>query len=105
MTADPIYLNRGQNVPTYVVEVAAMSKKRKKMKTLKDERGEYRVEWYFVNGKQRSRKVRLFSGIPVSDFIERNADDIYLVQEGMYEIIHEREMRRNAEQENRPFGS
>ena len=81
-----------------------MSKKGKKIKILKDERGEYRVEWFFVNGKQRSRKIRLIEGIPVSDFIERNADDIFLVQEGMYELLHEREMRRNAEQENRPFG-
>lgn len=79
-----------------------MSKKPKKIKILKDERGEYRVERFFVNGKQRSRKVRQIEGMPVGDFIERNADDIFLVQEGMYEILHEREMRRSAELENRP---
>ena len=63
---------------------------------LKDERGEYRYEVFFVNGKQKRRKVCLIDGIPVSEFMVRNADDIFLLREGMYEILYEREMQRSA---------
>ena len=71
-----------------------MSKKRKKV--LRDAQGEYRLEIFFVNGKQKKRKIRLIDGLPVDEFVARNADDIFLLQEGMYEILHQREMRRRA---------
>ena len=75
-----------------------MSGKPKRRKILRDDQGEYHFEVFFVNGKQKRRKVRLIDGIPVSEFVDRNADDIFLLQSGLYEILHEREMRRSADQ-------
>ena len=43
-------------------------------------------------------KVRLIDGMPVNEFVERNADDIFLLQSGQYEILHEQEMRRSEDQ-------
>ncbi|MGH7945512.1 MAG: hypothetical protein ACREF9_10935 [Opitutaceae bacterium] len=38
----------------------------------------------------------------VEEFVRRNADDAFLVQEGYFEILHERELKRkNAEQDAR----
>jgi hypothetical protein len=71
-----------------------VSGKPKKKKVLREDQGEYRLEVFFANGKQKKRKVRLIDGIQVSEFVERNADDIFLLQSGQYEILHEREMRR-----------
>jgi hypothetical protein len=71
---------------------------KKSRKILRDERGEYRFESFFVNGRQRRRKVRVIAGVPVREFIERNADDVFLIQEGMYEVLHEREMQREQNQ-------
>ena len=69
-----------------------MSKKAKrKNKILTDEHGEFRFETFFVNGRQKRRKVRLIDGIPEAEFIENNADEIFLVQEGYYEILHARQ--------------
>jgi hypothetical protein len=69
------------------------TKAQKKKKVLTDKRGEFRFETYFVNGKQKRRKVRLIEGIPVEEFIEMNADEIFLVQEGYYEILDARQSR------------
>ncbi|MHA3774518.1 hypothetical protein ACXR0O_23585 [Verrucomicrobiota bacterium sgz303538] len=65
-------------------------KKKNKRKVLRDERGEYRFETYFIGGKQKRRKVRLIDGIPADEFIEKYADPIFLFQEGYYEILHAR---------------
>ena len=78
-----------------------MSKKQKPKEILRDHRGDYRLEVFFVNGKQKKRKVRLIDGLPVDEFMERNADDVYLVQEGLYEILHQRELERAAESGSR----
>jgi hypothetical protein len=32
----------------------------------------------------------------MDEFLRRNADDIYLLQEGHYEILHERQLERDA---------
>ena len=69
------------------------TKAHKKKKVLTDQRGEFRFETYFVNGKQKRRKVRLIDGIPVEEFIEMNADEIFLVQEGYYEILDARQAK------------
>jgi hypothetical protein len=61
-----------------------VSGKPKRRKVLRDDQGEYRFEVFFVNGKQKRRKVRLIDGIPASEFVERNADDIFLLQSGQY---------------------
>ena len=54
----------------------------------------YRTEIYFVRGKMKKRKIPLIDGMEVNEFIRRNADDAFLLQEGHYDILHEREMAR-----------
>ena len=56
---------------------------------------DFRVETYFVGGKMKKRKIPLIEGQAVEDFIRQNADDAFLVQEGYFEILHERETERN----------
>jgi len=75
-----------------------VSGKPKRKRVLKDDQGEYRFEVFFVKGKQKRMKVRLIDGMPVNEFVERNADDIFLLQSGQYEILHEQEMRRSEDQ-------
>ena len=42
----------------------------------------------FVNGKQkRMRRPQLIEGLPVDEFIARNADPIWLHQNGMWELM------------------
>ena len=42
----------------------------------------------FVNGKQkRVRRPQLIDGLPVDEFIARNADPIWLHQNGMWELM------------------
>lgn len=53
----------------------------------------------FVNGKQkRVKRPPTIDGIPEDEFIRNNADPIYLMQNGMYEELHQREMERDAEE-------
>lgn len=54
----------------------------------------FRTEVYFVGGKMKKRKVPLINGLPVDEFIGRNADDVYLMQEGHWDVLHGREMQR-----------
>jgi len=56
---------------------------------------DYRVEWCFMNGKLVRWKIPLVEGLPVDEFIRRNACDIYLSQEGHWEIISERQNPNN----------
>ena len=70
-------------------------KAHRKRRVLADQHGEFRFETYFANGKQKRRKVRLIDGMPVAEFIEKNADEMILVQEGYYEILDARQ--ENAE--------
>ena len=45
-------------------------------------------EWVFMSGKQvQIRKPPMIDGIPVDEYIERNADPIWLQQNGMHEQI------------------
>ena len=74
-----------------------MSGEPKREKVLRDDHGASRFEVIFVNGVQKRREVRLIDGIQVNEFVERNADDIFLLQSGRHEILHEREMRRSAD--------
>jgi hypothetical protein len=42
----------------------------------------------FVHGKQkRVRRPQLIEGLPVDEFIARNADPIWLHQHGMWELL------------------
>ena len=54
----------------------------------------FRIETYFVGGKMKKRRIPLIEGIPVDEFIRQNADDAFLVQEGYFDILHEREVAR-----------
>jgi hypothetical protein len=67
---------------------AVMAKKKSK---------DHRIEIYFVRGKMKKRKIPLIDGMEVDEFIRRNADDQFLIQEGHFEILHEREQARNRQ--------
>jgi len=88
------------------------SKKRKKPKPdkkpltalQKRKRREAKVErqkkyqWVFMNGKQiRIRRPETIDGLDPYDYIRQNADDIWLTQNGYYEILHERYMQEQEE--------
>jgi len=46
--------------------------------------------WIFVNGKQkRVRRPPTIDGMDVDEFIRRNADPIWLHQNGMWEYMTE----------------
>jgi hypothetical protein len=55
---------------------------------------DFRTEIYFVGGKMKKRRIPLIDGMEVEEFIRRNADDVYLMQEGHFDILHEREQKR-----------
>ena len=65
-------------------------KTKKKPKIFKDKNGEYIKQWYFVSGKQKFMKIYVIDGIPADEFYEKNADPITLLQNGDYELLHER---------------
>jgi hypothetical protein len=53
----------------------------------------------FINGKQkRVRRPPTIDGLPVDEFIARNADPIWLFQNGMYEELHQWEQERENPQ-------
>ncbi len=55
----------------------------------------------FVNGKQkRVKRPPTVDGIPVDEFIRNNADPIWLLQNEMYEELHQWEQERDAEEED-----
>ncbi|MFA7482985.1 MAG: hypothetical protein WC314_20925 [Vulcanimicrobiota bacterium] len=65
-------------------------KKRKLTKAEKAAKAKRRkmYEWIFINGKQkRVKREPLIEGLPVDEFIRRNADPIWLHQEGHWELI------------------
>jgi 16S rRNA U516 pseudouridylate synthase RsuA-like enzyme len=48
-----------------------------------------KYQWIFVNGKQkRVRRAPTVEGLPVDEFIRRNADPIWLMQHEEYEELH-----------------
>ena len=54
----------------------------------------------FVNGKQkRVKRPPTIDGMDVDEFIRRNADPIWLMQNGMYEELH----RRDTEKDHEPW--
>jgi len=77
-------------------------KKKRKPKIHRDDQGEFRWEVYFLRGKEKRRKIRMLDGkdFDYDEYIRANADDVWLVQEGHYEILHEREMERRKLESN-----
>jgi hypothetical protein len=54
-------------------------------------------EWVFMNGKQvRVKRPEMIEGMLVDDFIAANADDIWLHQNEMCDVLHAREMARQG---------
>lgn len=67
-------------------------RKRKLTPTEKAEKKRRQREYVtiFVNGKQkRVKREPTVDGIPVDEFVRRNADPIWLLQNEMYEELHE----------------
>ena len=71
--------------------MAKRKRKRKLTAAQKAEKKRHRQEYMtiFINGKQkRVKREPTIDGISADEFIERNADPIWLLQEGMYEELH-----------------
>jgi hypothetical protein len=71
--------------------IANMAKQKKKLtpaqKVAKEERKK-KFMFVFMNGKQvRVKRPEIIDGIGVDEFIRRNADPIWLHQNGMHELI------------------
>ena len=61
-----------------------------------------KYEWVFMNGKQvRIKRPELIDGMLVDDWIEINADEIWLTQNGMYDVLDARQ-RQKDEIDNKP---
>jgi len=76
--------------------------KRKRKLTAKEkaEKKRRRQEYMtiFVNGKQkRVKREPTIDGIPVDEFIRRNADPIWLLQNETYEELHQWGLERDAD--------
>lgn len=53
-------------------------------------------QWIFINGKQvRARRPETIDGLPVDEFIARNADPIWLHQNEMWEHLDMEETESN----------
>lgn len=60
---------------------------RRARKTAKAER-QKKYQWVFMNGKQvRIKRPPTVDGIPIDQFIEENADPLWLYQNEMWELI------------------
>ncbi len=68
-----------------------VSKRKRKLTSAEKRARRERKEKYmtvFVNGKQkRVPRPQLIDGLPVDEFIARNADPIWLHQNGMWEYL------------------
>lgn len=62
------------------------AQKRAKKAAKAERRRKY--EWVFINGKQvRVKRPPTVEGVPVDQFIEENADPLWLHQNGMWELM------------------
>jgi len=80
--------------PAFDFELLMAKQKRKLSKAEKAEKARRRAEFMtvFVNGKQkRVRRPPLIDGMDPDEFIRRNADEIWLHQNEMWEEIREEE--------------
>jgi len=60
-----------------------------------------KYEWIFINGKQvRIKRSPTIDGIDVDEFIERNADPIWLHQNEMWEYIDTDEEQLSFKEDN-----
>ena len=72
-----------------------MTKKKKKLTAKRKRRQELMT--IFINGKQkRVRRPPTIDGMDVDEFIRRNSDPIWLLQNEMYEELYEWELEQNG---------
>ncbi|MFO7765595.1 MAG: hypothetical protein R6V33_04120 [Pelovirga sp.] len=74
--------------------------KRKRTTAEKAARKRRREEYMtiFIGGKQkRIKQPPTVAGMDIDEFIRRNADPIWLHQNQMWEVLHEREMAEGIE--------
>lgn len=66
-----------------------------------------KYEWVFMNGKQvRIKRPEMINGMLVDDWIEQNADDIWLTQNGMYDVLDARQrVQDRTENDTKKFYS
>jgi hypothetical protein len=80
-----------------------MAKRKRKLSPVEKAEKERRRREYmtiFINGKQkRVKREPTVDGIPVDEFIRINADPIWLLQNEMYEELHEWEQQQEEAQE------
>ena len=80
-----------------------MAKRKRKLTAAeKAEKKRRRREYMtiFVTGKQkRVKREPTIDGIPADEFIRRNADPIWLLQNEMYEELHQREQEQTQEED------
>ena len=86
--------------------VSIMAKRKRKLTPAEKAEKKQRQQEYmtiFMNGKQkRVKRPPTVEGLPVDEFIRRNADPIWLLQNEMYEELHqwEQQHEQKEEQEN-----
>jgi len=83
-----------------------MSRRKRKLTAKeKAEKRRRRLEFMtiFVNGKQkRVRRPPTIDGMPVDEFIARNADPVWLAQNEMWEELYQYELNRDAAAQQPP---
>ncbi len=69
-----------------------------KEEKLKKKRRKEEFMTIFLNGKQkRVRRPPTIDGMDVDEFIRRNADPIWLIQNEMWELLYEQDSGRDKE--------
>lgn len=77
-----------------------MGKRKRKLTSAEKAEKKRRQREYmtiFINGKQkRVKRPPMVDGIPVDEFIQKNADPIWLHQHEMYEELYQWEQERDS---------
>lgn len=56
-----------------------------------------KYEWVLMNGKQvRIKRPEMIEGMLVDDFIAENASDVWLTQNGMFDVLDARERENDG---------
>jgi len=79
---------------TIAIEIKRkMTAAQKKAKTERKKK----YEWVFMDGRQvRIKRPEMIDGMLVDDWIEQNADDIWLTQNGMYDVLDARQRAQDG---------
>ncbi len=79
-----------------------MAKKKRKLTSAEKAAKKRRRELYqiiFIGGKKkRVRREPMIDGVTVDEFIRNNADDIWLHENEMWEVIHQRDQSEDRPQ-------